>query len=179
MHKVVSIILIIIFSFFLLPQIALITQSQSLHITEPEVVYALPYPGILSDHPLYFVKEMRDSLLVFTTRDNLKKAQLYLHLSDKRMAIALELAQKGKGDLAKKELLKAEEHFLEIPPLLKDSKEQGTAAPAEFISKLKESNAKHKSVITEVMKEVSDAEVKAFKTILDKNNQVQKEIQQL
>lgn len=179
MRKVVSIFLIIVFSFFLLPQIAFLTQSQSLNITEPEVVYALPYPGILTDHPLYFVKETRDSILLFTTRDGLKKAQLYLHLSDKRMSIALELAKKGKGDLAKKELLQAEEYFLEIPPLLTESKDQGTAAPSEFISKLKESNAKHKLVITDVMKEVSDAEIEAFKTILDKNSQAQKEIQQL
>ncbi len=179
MRKYFTIFLIIVFSFFLLPQLAFITQSQSLNISEPEVVYPLPYPGILTDHPLYFAKEMRDSLLVFTTRDNVKKAQLYLHMSDKHMAIALQLAQKGKGDLSKKELLRAEEYFLEIPPLLKEAKDQGAASSTEFTSKLKESNAKHKLVITEVMKEVSGAEIETFKTIIDKNIQAQKEIQQL
>lgn len=179
MRKFAAIFLIIIFSFFLLPQIALITQSQSLNIDEPEVVYPLPYPGILTDHPLYFIKQMRDSILVFTTRDNAKKAQLYLHLSDKHMAIALELAQKSKGDLSKKELINAENYFLEIPPVLREAKEQGSSSSADFVSKLQQSNAKHKEVITEVMKKVSDSDVETFKTILDKNNQAQKEIQKL
>lgn len=179
MRKFVAIFLIILFSFFLLPQISLITQSQTLNIDEPEVVYPLPYPGILTDHPLYFVKQTRDHILIFTTRDNVKKAQLYLHLSDKHMAIALQLAQKSKGDLSKKELMRAEDYFLEIPPLLREAKEQGSSTSTDFISKLQQSNAKHKEVITEVMKEVSDAEIETFKTILDKNNQAQKEIQKL
>lgn len=179
MRKFVAIFLIILFSFFLLPQISLITQSQTLNIDEPEVVYPLPYPGILTDHPLYFVKQTRDRILIFTTRDNVKKAQLYLHLSDKHMAIALQLAQKSKGDLSKKELMRAEDYFLEIPPLLREAKEQGSSTSTDFISKLQQSNAKHKEVITEVMKEVSDAEIETFKTILDKNNQAQKEIQKL
>lgn len=179
MRKFLAIFLIIIFSFFLLPQIALITQSQSLHIDEKEVIYPLPYPGILTDHPLYFIKQMRDGILVFTTRDNVKKSQLYLHLSDKHMAIALQLAQKGRGDLAKEELIKAEDYFLEIPPLLKEAQQQGASSTDDFMSKLLQSNAKHKEVITEVMKEVSDAEIETFKTIIDKNNQVQKEIQKL
>ncbi len=179
MRKVLTIFSIILFSFFLLPNIALITQSQSLNIDEPEVVYPLPYPGILTDNPLYFIKELRDQILIFTTRDNVKKAQVYLHLSDKHMAIALQLAQKGKEDLSKKELLVAEDFFLKIPPLLREAKEQGSESSGDFISKLQQSNAKHKEVITEVMKEVNEAEIETFKSILDKNIQAQREIQQL
>lgn len=179
MRKFLVIFLIIIFSFYLLPQIAFITQSQSLSIEEPEVVYPLPYPGILTDHPLYFMKQMRDNILIFTTRDNVKKAQLYLHLSDKHMSTALQLAQKGRGDLAKDELLKSEDYFLEIPEILKEAKQQGASSTDDFVSKLEQSNAKHKEVITEVMKEVSDAEIETFKAIIDKNNQAQKEIQKL
>ncbi len=179
MRKGLAIFVIILFSFFLLPNIALITQSQSLDIEEPSVIYSLPYPGILTDHPLYFVKEFRDTVLVFTTRDNIKKAQLYLHLSDKKMSIALQLAQKGKEDLSKRELMKAEDYFLKITPLLKEAKEQGNESSDDFIIKLEQSNAKHKEVIAQVMKELNEAEIETFKTILDKNNQAQREIEQL
>jgi hypothetical protein len=166
-------------SFFVLPQIYFITQSQSLNIDEPQVVYPLPYPGILSDSPLFFAKEWRDSILIFTTRDSLKKAQLYLHLSDKYMAIALELAKKGKEDLAKKELITPEDYFLSIPKIVKDSKEQGNGASADFVNTLNQSNAKHKEVITEVMKSLNQAEIETFKTILQKNKEAQKELQSL
>ncbi len=179
MRKFLIVIAISFCSFFFLPQIYFITQSQSLNIEEPEVVYPLPYPGILSDHPLFFVKEWRDSILLFTTRDSLKKAQLYQHLSDKYMAIALDLANKGKENLAKKALITAEDYFLSIPKLLKDSKEQGNAASADLVAKLSQSNAKHKEVITEVMKALNQAEIETFKTILEKNSQAQKELQSL
>src|SRR3989344_1979056 len=59
MQKIIIVIVIIFCSFFFLPQIYFITQSQSLNIEEPKVVYPLPYPGILSDHPLFFAKEWR------------------------------------------------------------------------------------------------------------------------
>lgn len=179
MRKFFIVIAISFCSFFLLPQIYFITQSQSLNIEEPEVVYPLPYPGILSDHPLFFAKEWRDSILLFTTRDSLKKAQLYLHLSDKYMAIALDLAKKGKEDLAKKELVTAEDYFLAIPKILKDSKDQGNAASADFVAKLTQSNAKHKEVITEVMKSLNQAEIETFKSILEKNSMAQKELRSL
>lgn len=179
MRKGLAIFLIILFSFFLLPNLALITQSQSLDIEEPSVIYTLPYPGILTDHPLYFIKELRDNVLIFTTRDNIKKAQLYLHLSDKKMSIALQLAQKGKEDLSKKELMKSEDYFFKIIPLLKEAKEQGNKSPDDFVLKLEQSNAKHKEIITDVMKELNEAEIETFKTILDKNNRAQREIEQL
>jgi hypothetical protein len=179
MRKVFVSFLIIIFSFFVLPQLALITQSQTLNIDESEVVYPLPYPGILTDHPLYFIKQIRDDILIFTTRDNIKKAQLYLHLSDKHVATALQLAQKGKDDLSQEELMKSEDYFLEVPTLLEESKEQGASSSAGFIDKLEQSNKKHKEVITEVMKEVNDPEVSTFKTILDKNNKAQQELKHL
>ena len=48
----------------------------------------LPFPGMLPDNKLYPLKALRDELLVYTTRDALKKAQLLQHLSDKRIASA-------------------------------------------------------------------------------------------
>jgi hypothetical protein len=150
--------------------------AEPLNLDDKQVVYPLPYPGILTDHPLYSFKNFRDSIILFTTRDNAKKAQLYLNMSDKRMSIALELAKKGKETLAKKELLKAEEMFLNIPPLLKEAKEQGAAPSNDFLSELSQSNAKHKEVITEVMKEVNQADIETFNTILQKNEEVSREI---
>jgi len=156
-----------------------LTQSETLRLDQREVIYPLPYPGLLTDHPLYSLKEWRDRILIFTTRDNVKKAQLYLHLSDKRMATALQLAKKGKEQLSKRELTNAETFFLKIPPLLIDAKKQGGGLSEDFVTKLKQSNAKHKEVITDVMKDLNQAEIKTFQTILEMNSRATKEIERL
>lgn len=84
-------------------------------MTSEKVVYELPYPGILPDNPLYFVKIVRDRIIEFLTRDNIKKAQLYLLFSDKRAASALVLVQNGKNSLAITTLSKGEKYFDQIP----------------------------------------------------------------
>ena len=79
--SILTIILILISSILVLhvqAQSGSLTQSESLRLDQPEVIYPLPYPGLLTDNPLYPLKEWRDSILIFTTRDNVKKAQLYL-----------------------------------------------------------------------------------------------------
>ena len=180
--SILTIILILISSILVLhvqAQSGSLTQSESLRLDQPEVIYPLPYPGLLTDNPLYPLKEWRDSILIFTTRDNVKKAQLYLHLSDKRMATALQLAEKGKEQLSKRELTNAENYFLKIPPLLIDAKKQGSGLSEDFVTKLRQSNVKHKEVITDVMKDLNQAEIKTFQTILEMNAQASKEIEQL
>ena len=116
MKRILISIVIVFFSIFLFPAFYSITQSQSLDIEKQEVIYELPYPGLLPDHPLYFIKSMRDKFLIFTTRDNQKKARLYLHLSDKHMSASLALVEKGKELLAVGELQKGEYcHALLLP----------------------------------------------------------------
>lgn len=73
--------------------------------------YKLPYPGILPNHPLYFLKPIRDNILIFFTRNSLSRAELYLFLSDKRLATTKFLLDQGKGNLVEVSLLKSEEFF--------------------------------------------------------------------
>lgn len=58
--------------------------------------YNLPYPGILPDHPLYFVKSLRDRILLFVTADPVKAVELRRHLADKQLAMGQTLCDKGK-----------------------------------------------------------------------------------
>lgn len=50
--------------------------------------YTLPYPGILPDNPLYFLKVLRDNIVVFFISDPMKKSSFYLLQSDKRLEAA-------------------------------------------------------------------------------------------
>ena len=174
---------IIVFAFlsalFFIPSIYNITQSQSINIEEKEVLYQLPYPGLLPDHPLYLVKVVRDNILLFTTRDNYKKSNLYLHLSDKHMSASIELADKGSEQLAIKELIKAEDQFLHIPNLLKEIKDQGGSYPSDFTLELYQSNAKHKQVIADVMEKTTQAEIDTLQSLLKKNEEAKVELDKL
>ncbi len=61
--------------------------------------YYLAYPGVLPDNILYKVKMVRDRLRVWTTRDDLKKANLYLLYADKRLNAARFLVEGSKSRL--------------------------------------------------------------------------------
>jgi hypothetical protein len=73
--------------------------------------YALPYPGLLPDHPLYFIKMIRDRIQLWFTVNAEAKTKLLLHYADKRIASALVLAENGKNGLAVNTAMKASLYF--------------------------------------------------------------------
>jgi len=147
--------------------------------TQEKVVYNLPYPGLLPDSPLYLTKMVRDRIVDFLTRDNLKKAELYLLYSDKRIVMSLLLARKGKSQLAIDTFAKGEKYFLKIPNLLKSAKKQGGQAPSNFIETLKLSNAKHKELIEELIKILPQGLNQSLTPMSDLNQQIKLEIESL
>ncbi len=148
-------------------------------IPQEKVVYNLPYPGLLPDSPLYITKIIRDRITDFLTRDNLKKAELYLLYSDKRAAMSLFLARKGKNQLAIDTFTKGEKYFLKIPNLLTSAKKQGNQAPSNFIQILKLSNAKHKELIEELIKVLPQGLNQSLILLTDLNQQVKNGIESL
>lgn len=168
-------IVIVLFSAYFISE-----ASDSIIITPQEkVIYNLPYPGLLPDSPLYLVKTVRDWVTGFLTRDNLKKAQLYLLYSDKRAVMSLALAHKGKSQLAIDTFSKGEKYFLKIPNLLKSAKKQGAQAPSSFVETLKQSNAKHKELIEELIKILPQGLNQSLVQLSDLNQQVRSEIESL
>lgn len=149
------------------------TDKRTLDIDKKEVIYQLPYPGLLPGHPLFLFKAIRDDILIFTTRDNFKKAKLYLHLSDKNISIALALINEGKEQGAIEQLRSAESRFLQIPPILQNIKDQGGEYSSEFILDLNQSNQKHKEAITEILSKVTEPEVKILNDLLDQNKKAE------
>lgn len=146
---------------------------------QEKVIYNLPYPGLLPDSPLYITKVFRDRITDFLTRDNLKKAELYLLYSDKRTSMSLVLASKGKSQLAIDTFVKGEKYFLKIPELLRSAKKQGAQAPSSFVETLKLSNAKHKELIEELIKILPQGLNQSLTQLSDLNQQVKSEIESL
>ncbi|MBI4009156.1 hypothetical protein HY357_02900 [Candidatus Roizmanbacteria bacterium] len=175
--KAIMIIYLILF-FLLLPSFYIVS-SQQVSLNQDKVEYNLPYPGILPDHPLFFLKEIRDKFLEMTTRDTIKKAELYLLFSDKRVAMAMSLAKTGKDKLIVAAFLQAEQYFSKIPALLATSKKQGVSASADFIQRLKLSNAKHKEAGEMFLKDLPQGQNENINRALNLNQDIKKKIEKL
>jgi len=145
-------------------------------IEAKKIDYVLPYPGILPDHPLYFLKAVRDKSLDFFTRDYIKKAQLYLLFSDKRANMAIELAKKGRWGLMISTVSKGEKYTLKIIQLLKTSKKQGASAESDFILRVKLSNDKHREIIETLLKDIPQGERKKLEEVLNLNKQIKEKL---
>jgi hypothetical protein len=155
------------------------TNDQEIKIEAKKIDYILPYPGILPDHPLYFVKVVRDKFIDFFTRDYLKKAQLYLLYSDKKTNMAIQLTKKGKWALMITTISKGEKYTLKLIELLETSKKQGVSPNNNFVLKCKLSNEKHREVIENLLKDTPQGERKNIEEVLNLNRQIKEKLNKL
>lgn len=68
--------------------------------TPSPVEYALPYPGLLPNHPLFFLKMMRDSVLTALISDPVRKVEFSQLMTDKYMHMGVVLTQKQNKKVA-------------------------------------------------------------------------------
>ncbi len=118
----------------------------------PKVVhvqYDLPYPGILPDSPLYFLKALRDNLIGFFISDPFKKADYDLLMADKRLGAAKLLLDSGKTSLAITTLSKSGNYFDQAIQKAAEAKSRGQNADP-IISRLITAAIKHQEVISQM-----------------------------
>ena len=70
------------------------SYGQELSPAPKPVEYTLPYPGLLPDNPLYFLRAIRDTVQSMLVSDPLKKAEYYLLQADKGISASSVLFQK-------------------------------------------------------------------------------------
>lgn len=110
------------------------------------IEYDLPYPGILPDSPLYFLKAIRDNLLVFFIPDPLKKSEYDLLMADKRLGSAKSLVDFKKYDLAITTLSKSGNYFDKAIQEVAQAKRQGKNIDS-ILDKLWTASQKHQEII--------------------------------
>ena len=123
--------------------------AQDIVLPNPSAInveYELPYPGILPDNPLYFLKAVRDNVLGFFISDPLKKADFQLLQADKRLAASKVLLDEKKYDLAITTLSKSGNYFDKAISKAAQAKSQGQNADS-VIAKLLQASKKHQQVI--------------------------------
>jgi len=113
-----------------------------------EINYTLPYPGLLPDSPLYFLKAIRDRAKNMLISDPLKKSDFNLLQADKRLNEGSMLFAKGevKYNLAVTTISKGENYFDEAIKQVNQAKEQGKDIN-NLTARLYQSSFKHEEII--------------------------------
>jgi len=118
-----------------------------------KVDYILPFPGILPDNPLYFLKAIRDRIVGFLISDSQKKAEFDLLTSDKRINAALTLAMRGKDEIAMSTLSKSNNYMDLVIASLRKSQASGKNIDT-VLHNLRNSIKKHQEVVLDIKKDI-------------------------
>lgn len=111
--------------------------------------YILPYPGILQNHPLYFLKEFRDQIIDVLIADPLRKSEFYLLQSDKWIAASSFLIAQNNTEIAQQVLNKAATKMTASIGQLSTIKAGGRQVSSGAIDKLEKAIEKHLELVDE------------------------------
>jgi hypothetical protein len=117
--------------------------------------YYLPYPGLLPDHPLYWLKMVRDRVMLWLTQEPKARAQRLLLYADKRIHAALFLAEGNKPDLAVTTAMKAEQYLQQVYEQVEKLRQDGVDV-SDLWLKLMTATAKHEEVLLGVLDQVPE-----------------------
>ena len=173
-YKQVILSAVVLFVAIQLPLVAAYAQSASsvpktLTGGDPKGTssYELPYPGMLPDNPLYFLKVIRDNLTAFFISKPLAKATFDLLQSDKEVEASYLLVtrEQGKGELALKTFSQAENYFEDALKQTHSAKKQGYNI-IDISKQLQEAQQKHVQMLQSVGKQSHQENTQLYKNDL-------------
>ena len=130
--------------------------TESSEVIDTRVNYELPYPGMLPDHPFYFMKVIRDRVVKFLINDDLKLAKFDLLNAEKRIFAGRLLVDKGKDELAVATISKSNNYLDEsIDSIVRYKKAHPKSIDIlPFVSELNLAIEKHIEIIKDVTKSI-------------------------
>lgn len=137
--------------------VAVSTQMPTTAVQE-KIEYALPYPGILPDHPLYMVKRIRDYILERVIAEPVRKGEFYILQGDKRLQMGIMLVAAGKHALAETTVSKAEKYLEKAVQTLLAYQKNEAVVPTHIADRVRISLSKHEEVINEMLGTVPEAQ---------------------
>lgn len=133
------------------PQVGPMIRGNGPRTESLEINYPLPTAGlVLPDSPFWPLKALRDRIWYLISPSPLKKAELALLFSDKRLVSAQTLLKDGKAGIAISTLTKGEK-YLEVATdeeKIARSENYNTSA---FLVKLATASLKHREVIEDLL----------------------------
>ncbi len=140
---------------------------------EQKIDYSLAYPGMLPDHPLYFLKVFRDQVVLILIRDEKDKGFFYLLQADKRIAAAEKLFSLRKDKVAGVTVAQGMEYYekaVEIGVRTKDS---------NLVPKLAVAGAKHNEILQELERKAGKEEKEILGKALRDNEKQRNRIREV
>lgn len=134
-------------------------------LASERVDYYLAYPGILPDHPFYWLKMMRDRVWGWLIRDHTKKTEWLLLMADKRIGAAKALVEGSKTQLGVSTASKAEKYLERAVITLKETEIKGKNM-ADLKAKISLAVAKHEEVLKEIIDQLTGNEKETMMVLL-------------
>ncbi|MFH0749957.1 MAG: hypothetical protein V1917_03550 [Candidatus Gottesmanbacteria bacterium] len=144
-----------------------------------KIEYALPYPGILPDHPLYIVKRVRDYILERVIMEPVRKGEFYVLQGDKRLNMGVMLIGSGKEQLGESTISKAEKYMEKSVRALLSYQATEAMVPTHIADRLRISLSKHEEVINTVLLTVKEAQKNGLTESLTRVKLLQEEAKKL
>lgn len=146
-HFFIPAFALFIFSFFILSPVSAFAEETGDMSAEKVINYTLPYPGLLPDHPFYFLKLVRDNMTGFFIGKPLEKAAFALEQADKYVAASrLTMQEKGEKEDAISLFTQSQGYLAEAITQTEAAKKQGINI-TEFSEQLTLASKKHKEVL--------------------------------
>lgn len=144
-----------------------------------KIEYTLPYPGILPDNPLYFLKQLRDGILDRLIVDPTRKVEFYILQADKRLAMGIMLVDQKKNALAEQTISKGTKYLDRAVGDLANLKNSGKEVSTSVVDRLEKSIAKQIEVVGDLLTKVGDEQKSGLQGSLDLLKKLQQDLAKL
>lgn len=173
--KKISIFLYFFLFFLIFPGTTLLANSENnISSNSANVNYYMPWPGILPDNPLFFIKTIRDKIVeTLISNDHIKKIEFDLIEADKTIYESKLMGDKGKFYLAKKSALKGENYFTKLVTDYKWAYWYKVSIPKSLDNKINNASIKHRQVFSDLMQISND---KTYQQLIDFSKRNDKEL---
>ncbi len=145
--------------------------------SQAKVDYYLPYPGILPDHPLYWLKMIRDRVSLALTKEPQKRFAKLLLYADKRLGAAEALIKGRQFSLGVTTASKAE-IYLERAIAQFEILQKENKATAILKDQIQKAVSKHQEVLWALEKEMTE-ERGTLTSLREKTERLKEKLQQI
>ena len=146
---------------------------------ETKVDYTLPYPGILPDHPLYFLKRLRDQILERLIVDPIRKIEFYMLQSDKGINTGIFLLAKQSETLALETMTRARLYMEQAITMATTLKKEGKDVPAYLVERFAKAGTKYEELLMELADKASETQKANFMSLLESFRALQQQVESL
>lgn len=134
---------------------------------EKSTNYSFPFPGILTNHPLFFLKTIRDRILELIVTDPIKKIELSLLQSDKYFAMGLTYVDRKDYKNALEVFNQAVSYKDKTIINLTNAQKANVSVFPSIINSIISSTNKQNEMLTQIQKNISKDTFDPFMTVLE------------